>query len=93
MAGPAARRSGQHLLNALLGSVDVLGAALAAAASAVALLSLTCLLIVGRSARGDEPLPRALFLVTGASTQILLILALGLMVAHATVEVMAGTDR
>lgn len=79
------------MVSALLEPADLTAHALALVAVIVAALSLTCLLVAGRAVHADQPLPRGLFVLTGAGIQVLLVLVLSMLAAQATIEILAAT--
>jgi hypothetical protein len=75
------------MLSALLEPADLTADALALVAVVVAALSLMCLLAAGRAVHADRPLPRVLFVLTGAGIQVLVVLALAMLTVQATIEI------
>ncbi len=78
------------MANALIGPADLTGTALAVVVVVVAALSSGCLLVAGRAAYADRPLPRELLIATGAGIQLLLVLAPAMFAVQATIEILAA---
>ena len=80
------------MVSALLEPADFTEHALALVTVIVGALSLACLLVAGRAVHADQPLPRELFVLTGAGIQVLLVLVLSTLAAQAIIEVLAAVN-
>jgi hypothetical protein len=81
----------KRMLTALLERADFTEDALALVAIVVGALSFMCLVVVSRAAHADQPLPRGLFVLTGAGLQILLVLVLAVLALQAIIEILPAT--